>query len=79
MAVENLSVTMSANSPNDTVSATIRGKTKPVIGQSFSIDLDDMTVNFEIETVNEKRRGPDESLYTITRPRDENRTALPCG
>ena len=66
MAVEQYTVTMSVNNPFDMVSAVIRGKTVPVIGQSFSLDLDGVVVSFEIETVQEKVRGNAESIYTLT-------------
>jgi hypothetical protein len=66
MAVENLTVSLGTTSPYDTVSATIRGKTEPQIEQSFSLDMDGISVFFEVETVSEMVRGAAESVYAIT-------------
>lgn len=66
MAVEQLTVNLGTTSAYDTVTAVIRGKTVPVEDQCFNIDLDGMQVNFQIETVDEKPRGPAESIYSIT-------------
>lgn len=65
MAVEQLNASLGTTSPYDNISAVIRGKIVPVEGQSFSVDLDGIGANFEIETVNEKVRGVGESCYAI--------------
>jgi len=66
MAIESLNVTLGTTSPYDHVSAVVRGKTEPILGQDFSLDLDGITVNFEIESCSAKARGVNESIYSIT-------------
>ena len=66
MPVEQYQVSLGLSSPYDNISAVIRGRTVPENGQSFTMNLDEVGIRFEIEDVNEKIRGAAESLYNVT-------------
>lgn len=65
MAVENISVNLGNSSHYDIVTSQVRGKTVPENGQTFSVTLDEITTNFEIENVSETVRSTAESLYSV--------------